>query len=99
MKVTNLKETEKYVSATFVTMEGHIEKGVINFTLADIGERKIRFTIGSMSQVDQGLAKIFEGTAREAQKSSWNEVLSNVVKYLGGEEKSRNVIIKDVKNH
>jgi RHS repeat-associated protein len=98
VKVTKVAESEKSTSASFVTMEGHVEKGVINFTLADMGEGKIRFTIGSMSQVDQELAKMFEGTARNAQKASWNEVLSNVVKYLGGEEQSRNVITKDPNN-
>jgi len=97
VKVAKVEETEKSASATFVTMEGHVEKGVINFTLADMGEGKIRFTIGSMSQVDQGAAKMFEGIARDQQKASWNEVLSNVVKYLGGEEQSRNVMTKDPK--
>jgi RHS repeat-associated protein len=97
VKVHKLEETDKSMSSTFVTMEGHLEKGVITFTLADIGEGKTRFTIGSMSQVDQGGAKLLEGVSRTAQKASWNEVLSNVVRLLGGEEQSRNVIAIDPK--
>jgi hypothetical protein len=59
VKVFKLEETDKSISATFVTMEGHIEKGVINFTLTDKGDGKIGFTIASMSQVDEGGGKTF----------------------------------------
>ena len=97
VKVFKLEETDKSMSATFATMEGHIEKGVINFTLTDKGDGKIGFTIASMSQVDQGGAKLFEKTARSEQKASWNEVLSNVVKHLGGQEQSRTVLAIDPK--
>lgn len=70
-------------------MEGHVEKGKITFRLYDKGEGSYRFTINSMSEVDQTAAKVFEGTARSEQKKSWNEVLDNLVKDSEGQEKDR----------
>jgi hypothetical protein len=97
VKVFKLEETEKSMNSTFATMEGHVEKGVINFTQTDKGDGKVGFTIASMSQVDQGGANFFKQTARSEQKASWNEVLSNVVKHLGGQEQSRTVLAIDPK--
>jgi hypothetical protein len=68
----SVKRTDKSMSATFATMEGHMKK-VINFTHTDDGKIGL---IASMSQVDQG--QNFE-RQQDSAKASWNEVLSNVV--------------------
>jgi len=94
VKVTNMEESNDYMSATFVTMEGHVEKGKITFRLYNEGEN-IKF---SLSEVDMGLAP--EKYAREQQTKSWNEVLSNISAYLGGEEvKKESEIVKPIKEN
>lgn len=72
-------------------MKGHLKKGIITFRIYDEGNGKIRFTINSKSEVDQGAAKIFKGTAREKQAKSWDEVLDNVVEETGGEETEKKI--------
>ncbi|MFZ1824122.1 MAG: RHS repeat-associated core domain-containing protein [Chitinophagales bacterium] len=98
IKVIEMAEKDGSMSATFVTMEGHIEKGLIRFTLTDKYDGKINFNINSMSEVDMGLAKTFaEGIAREKQSESWQEVLTNFVKTTGGTEVKRNLKVVDTK--
>src|SRR5690554_3575455 len=87
VKVVGMEDKDDYMSATFATMEGHVEKGKITFRLYDEGNGDIKFTINSMSEVDMGLAP--EKYSREQQTKSWNEVLSNISKYLGEEETKR----------
>jgi RHS repeat-associated protein len=90
VKVKALEDTKNGISATFVTMEGHMEKGIINFSITDKGKDGIEFQINSTSEVDQGSAKAFaEGFSRDKQKESWDEVLTNFVETTGGEETSR----------
>lgn len=72
------------LSATFVTMEGHVEKGIINFTLSQDEDGNINFEINSLSEVDYGLAP--EALARDQQSKSWKEVLINIITKLGGTE-------------
>ena len=94
VKVIALEEREGSISATFVTMEGHIEKGLIKFTFKDKGDGKYNFNITSLSEVDMGMAKTFaEDKSRNEQKASWNEVMDNVVKESGGKEAKRDVKI------
>ena len=98
VKVIALEEKEGSISATFATLEGHIEKGVIVFTLKDKGEGNFTFSINSVSEVDMGAAKVFkEKESREKQKESWEEVLDNVVKESNGNEVDRDVKIIDPK--
>ncbi|MDB5139126.1 MAG: Rhs family protein precursor [Mucilaginibacter sp.] len=93
-----MQEKEGSISVTFATMEGHIEKGIIQFTLTDKGDGKVGFNISSISEVDMGLAKTFtESTAREKQAESWQEVLTNMVKTTGGKEAKRDTKITDPK--
>ncbi|MEP7197285.1 MAG: type IV secretion protein Rhs, partial [Saprospiraceae bacterium] len=87
VKVINMEELDGSMSATFATMEGHIEKGVIKFTLTDECDGKYNFSIKSVSEVDMGMAP--EGLSRDQQKKSWEEVLDNVVKKSGGKETKR----------
>lgn len=70
-------------------MEGHIEKGKITFRLQENKDGSIKFSIDSQSEVDMGLAP--ENFSRDQQKQSWKEVLTNITKYLGGEETKREV--------
>lgn len=97
--VKSLKENKDgSLNVTFVTMEGHVEKGIINFTLSQDKDGNTVFEINSKSEVDMGIAKkLFETTARDAQKESWKEVLTNIVKILGGKEVSRDVKTEDPK--
>jgi RHS repeat-associated protein len=97
VKVIAIEEKEGSFSVTFATMEGHIEKGVIKFTITDKGNNNYDFSITSMSEVDQGAARIFEGTARGEQKKSWEEVLDKVVKTSGGTETKRDEKVLDPK--
>ena len=100
VKVVAIDEAKdgKSMSATFATMEGHIEKGVIKFTLTDKGDGKIDFNIASMSEVDMWGAKTFkEDYSREQQAESWKEVLTNVVKATGGTETKRDTKVKEPK--
>ena len=95
VKVVGMEDKDGYMSATFVTMEGHVEKGKITFRLYDEGDN-IRFTINNTSEVDYTLVK--DSFAREQQAKSWNEVLSNISKYLGGEEiKKESRIVEPIK--
>lgn len=87
VEVIGITEEENSVSATFQTMEGHIENGVINFTLQSTGEDSYSFTITSLSEVDMALVP--EKLARNEQMKSWIEVLNNIVKMSGGEEVER----------
>ena len=95
VKVVNIYEDENTISATFATMEGHIEKGIITFTLTDKGQGNMNFTIASTSEVDMGLAP--EGYARSEQKKSWQLVLDNFVKQTGGTEEKRETFILNEK--
>ena len=90
VKVVGMQEKPGFTSATFATMEGHIEKGLINFSITDKGNSKVEFDINSTSEVDQGAAKLpgLKNIARGEQKKSWNEVLDNAVKYTGGQEET-----------
>jgi RHS repeat-associated protein len=88
--VKSLEEKDRVINATFVTMEGHMEKGLISFSITDKGKDGVEFQINSTSEVDQGTAKaLAEGFSREQQKKSWDEVLTNFVKKTGGKESSR----------
>jgi hypothetical protein len=91
IKVASIEDKDKSISATFVTLKGHIEKGIINFKLIDKGYGKYDFSISSMSEVDMGLAP--EGYARSEQKKSWLEVLNKIVKKSGGVETSRTTTV------
>ncbi|HET7118315.1 MAG TPA: hypothetical protein VFI29_17590 [Hanamia sp.] len=68
------------MSATFVTLEGHVEKGIITFTLSKDKNGNTKFEINSKSNVDFG--SVPTGFAREQQKESWKLVLNNVAKKL-----------------
>jgi RHS repeat-associated protein len=92
--VKTLKEsTDGNLSATFVTLYGHVEKGIINFTLSQDKNKNTVFTISSLSEVDYTL--IPNAIARSQQKKSWLEVLTNVVKKIGGKEVDRKVTVTD----
>ncbi|MFN8431863.1 MAG: DUF1990 family protein [Spirosomataceae bacterium] len=87
VKVHKVESDKNSVSATFVTLEGHVERGVINFSIKKNSNNGMTFTIGSMSQVDYGLVPV--GYARDQQKKSWIEVLNNFSKNTGGKETKR----------
>jgi RHS repeat-associated protein len=88
--VKALEEKDGVITATFATMEGHMEKGLITFSITDKGKEGVEFQINSTSEVDQGTAKaLAEGFSRDQQKKSWDEVLTNFVKTTGGKESSR----------
>ncbi|RXG11389.1 RHS repeat-associated protein, partial [Leeuwenhoekiella aestuarii] len=92
VKVENITDTENNVSASFVTMEGHIEKGEISFSIKVNEDGTMSFSIESKSEVDQGIARTFaENFSRTEQKESWKEVLNNFVEITGGEEKDKNI--------
>jgi RHS repeat-associated protein len=88
--VKTLKEDkDRSLTATFVTMEGHVEKGIITFTLSQDKKGDTQFEINSKSEVDFGM--VTNSYARSEQKASWVEVLDNVAKKLGGKEVDRKV--------
>lgn len=87
VKIHDVKSDENSAKATFVTMEGHIEKGVINFKVQGEKDGKISFTISSASQVDMGMAP--EKISRTKQAESWNEVLNHIIKLTQGTEERR----------
>ncbi len=90
--VKSLQESkEGGLSGTFVTMEGHVEKGIINFSLSQDKNGNTKFEIKSISEVDFGMVP--NNYARNQQKKSWKEVLTNVVKNLGGKEIERKVVV------
>jgi len=95
VKVISIEEKDGTFSATFATMEGHIEKGIIKFTLTDKGDGNYDFSITSISEVDMGMAP--EDFSREQQKASWQEVLDKVVKTSGGTETKRTEKVIDPK--
>jgi|TARA_B110000483_G_scaffold243062_1_gene331132 RHS repeat-associated protein len=88
VRVKTIEESKDgTLSATFVTLQGHVEKGIIKFTLSQDAEGNTKFQIDSQSEVDFGMVK--DSYARSKQMESWKEVLNNVVKETGGEEVSR----------
>ena len=95
--VESIEESENVISATFVTMEGHIEKGVITFSLSQNENGDVTFSINSSSEVDQGVASLplVEGFSREQQSESWKEVLNNFAETSGGEASEPEVEITD----
>ena len=98
VKVVAMEEKDASMSATFATMEGHIEKGMIKFTLTDKGNGKVDFSINSMSEIDMWGAKTFaKDKSRTKQKESWQEVLTNLVKTTGGKETKRDTKVVDPK--
>lgn len=89
VKIMEINESENNLNAKFQTMEGHIEKGIIQFNLTQYNDGKIGFTITSKSDVDMGALKLIkkgENYARDQQKQSWQEVLKNVSNFLGGKK-------------
>ena len=83
VKVGSITESKDgSLTATFYTLEGHVEKGIISFTISK-GSKKgdINFTINSKSQVDYGM--ITESFAREGQIESWIDMLRNTGELLG----------------
>lgn len=89
VKVENITDTENSVSASFVTMEGHVEKGQITFTISTDENGNLNFSINSSSEVDQWGAQQVEDYSRSEQQKSWQEVMTNFVNATGGQEKSR----------
>jgi RHS repeat-associated protein len=87
VKVTFMEDKEGSMSVNFVTMEGHLEKGVIRFDLKDKGNNNYDFNITSWSEVDMGLAPV--AYSRKEQQKSWNEVLDKIVLKSGGVEIKR----------
>ncbi len=95
VKVFGVYEKKDNLITTFGTMQGHIEKGKITFRIQENKDGSITFSIDSQSEVDMGIAP--EKFSRDQQKQSWNEVLNNITKYLGGEETKREVKIIEPK--
>lgn len=91
VRVTKLDISEKKISATFTTLKGHVEAGVITFSIQDLGGGKLAFMINGVSQVDYGM--VTEGFAREQQAASWFEVLQNFIDVSKGTEVSKTVNI------
>lgn len=97
VKIENIGSSENVVSASFVTLEGHIEKGEISFSIKTDKDSNLTFSINSKSDVDQGTARLFEGLSRSEQTKFWQEVLTNFVKMTGGRETSRDQKIEEKK--
>jgi hypothetical protein len=92
VKVTDETSDADGFSMTFGTLEGHVEAGQITFSATQNEDGSVTFGINSTSKVDNGTANAIpkiEKHARESQQQSWNEVLTNVVKYLQGSEHKR----------
>lgn len=88
VRVTDVEEDENSFAFTFGTLEGHIEAGEITFSAnVDAETGNITFSINSVSKPEFGMAT--DKFMRRKQKESWLEVLTNVVNYLDGTEKSR----------
>ena len=93
VKVNSITEVEDgAITVQFVTLEGHVEKGIINFTLSQDNDN-IKFEIRSNSEVDQGLLKVkaggvdIEKVSRNEQKSAWISVMKDLSGKLGGTTK------------
>jgi RHS repeat-associated protein len=82
VKVSAIDEAKDgSLNVKFNTLEGHLEKGVINFNISK-GKNGINFKISSISEVDELLVP--NSIARKEQAKSWYEVLDNVLKSTGG---------------
>jgi RHS repeat-associated protein len=83
-------------SITFRTLEGHVEVGSITFTALFLtnpqtGAKSFEFNISSTSQIDVGIATVLLNKySRNAQQRVWQQVLSNVADFLGGNVESAN---------
>ena len=81
VRVKDIEESENKISSTFVTLDGHVEKGVITFSFTQDKNGNVVFDINSLSEPDWGSAP--DKLSRKGQKESWFEVLNNIANYLG----------------
>ena len=96
VKVTEASSGKDNFSYTFTTMEGHIEKGVIAFSVSANSDGNLTFSINSTSEINNGTAKVLlNDFTRGQQAASWNEVLTNFVTKTGGKEADRKVTRED----
>ena len=82
VKVVQLYETtDGILHTTFVTLEGHPEKGYINFKVSKEGDHDIKFEISSFTETNVLAPEEF---ARGEQKESWISMLKKLPSLLGG---------------
>ena len=93
VRVVGMESDEDSFSYTFATLEGHVEAGEITFMATQDEDGNITFSINSVSKVDFGMLP--ESFARNQQSKSWQEVLTNIINYLGGTESDRRTEIKE----
>jgi uncharacterized protein (UPF0548 family) len=90
VKVVGMEEKQESLTATFGTLEGHLEKGKITFRLNENKDGSITFSIDSLSEIDNPFVKaVGQEAARDEQKQSWKEVLKKIEDYLGGDTKKK----------
>lgn len=82
VRVTEVSKT----SFTFVTLDGHMEAGVIRFSAQNLPEG-LRFQIESWARsADELVDALYDdvGVAREAQRATWTFFCMQVAEHFGG---------------
>jgi RHS repeat-associated protein len=81
VRIKAIEERKGFISATFETMEGHVEKGVITFSFTEDTDGNVTFDIKSTSEPDWG-EWVPDPLSRAGQQDSWFEVMDNVANML-----------------
>ena len=89
VRVGNIENLDNKISATFLTLEGHVERGVITFSITENDNNSFTFEINSKSANNYGSApalNLLGSSSREEQSKSWLEVLGNFTSETGNED-------------
>ncbi len=89
VEVGSIENSKDRIAVTFLTKEGHVERGNITFSIQNNKDGSVTFEINSKSTGNYGTAPllVLAGTsAREKQTQSWLQVLGNFVSATGNKE-------------
>ncbi|MBA3706797.1 MAG: hypothetical protein H0W84_13125, partial [Bacteroidetes bacterium] len=81
---------------TYATLEGHTDAGYIIFSgIIDPKTNEITFTLVNETREVVGMGKLVSGS-RSIQIDQWEDVIGNVKKFLGNDEKGKTKVIEMV---
>jgi RHS repeat-associated protein len=86
VQVGKIESSKDKIAVTFLTKEGHVERGNITFSITQNKDKSMTFEINSKSTANYGSAflLLLKGTtARHEQTKSWLEVLGNFTEATG----------------
>ena len=89
VQVGKIENSKNKIAVTFLTQEGHVERGNITFSISQNKDKTLTFEINSKSTGNYGTApllKLLGTSTREKQTQSWLEVLGNFTTATGSKD-------------